>query len=349
MTDGNTAKKILLTGAGGWIGSALARSLAASMPQLLVLLDHSERNLHQLQTELEANPNCAPYVAILGDVCDQALLAEIFEEHRPQIIYHAAAFKHVPLMEANPLAAVCNNAIGTNHLARAAAGSTAAKLVMISTDKAVNPRSVMGASKRIAELALARWGGGGCEMNAVRLGNVLGSHGSVVPLFLKQISRGGPVTVSDPEASRFFLTLNEAVELVLAAAELGGGTCIFVPELGEPIKILELARQLIHRAGRVPEKDISIVYTGLRPGDKMNEELASASEIPEPTSDGRFRRVKSPGVLPDDFDAAIARLEEVARTRDLPSLIETLCRLVPEFVPGENLVGQSGRAQAAGI
>lgn len=349
MTEVNSGKTILLTGAGGWIGSALARSLAASEPQLLLLLDHSERNLHQLQTELAAIPNCVPHIPILGDVCDRALLAELFETRRPQIIYHAAAFKHVPLMEANPLAAVRNNAIGTVRLAKNAGEREAAKLIMISTDKAVNPRSVLGASKRVAELALARWGGGACEMKAVRLGNVLGSYGSVVPLFLEQISRGGPVTVSDPLVSRFFLTLTEAVELVLAAAELDGRNCVFVPELGEPIKILELARQLIHRAGRVPDKDISVVYTGLRPGDKMAEELASDSETLEPTSDGRFRRVNSPTISPDEFDAAIVKLEEVVRARDAGSLIETLCRLVPEFVPGENLVGQSDRAQAAGI
>ena len=349
MTGVNSGKRILLTGAGGWIGSALAKSLVASEPRRLILLDHSERNLHELHTELAAIPNCAPHAAILGDVSDRALLAEIFEKDRPQIVYHAAAFKHVPLMEANPLAAVRNNALGTARLARAAIENEATKLIMISTDKAVNPRSLMGASKRVAELALERWHGIGCETKAVRLGNVLGSHGSVVPLFLEQISRGGPVTVADPEVSRYFLALNEAVDLILAVADLDDPNCIFVPELGEPIKILELARQLIKRAGREPEKDIPIVFTGLRPGDKLREELASPSETLQPTRDGRLRAVSSPAIAPAEFDTAIGQLAVDVGARDVASLLRTLCLLVPEFVPSEKVLSQFGRARAAGL
>ena len=349
MTGVNSGKRILLTGAGGWIGSALAKSLVALEPRRLILLDHSERNLHQLHTELAAIPNCAPHVAILGDVCDRVLLAEIFDKDRPQIVYHAAAFKHVPLMEANPIAAVRNNAIGTARLARAAVEHEGAKLIMISTDKAVNPRSVMGASKRVAELALERWRGIGCEMKAVRLGNVLGSYGSVVPLFLEQISSGGPVTVADREVSRYFLTLNEAVDLILAAAELGDPNCIFVPELGEPIKILDLAYQLIRRARRETEQDIPIVFTGLRPGDKLSEELVSPSETLEPTLDGRLRAVSSPVIAPAEFDSAIARLAVDVGAHDVASLLKTLCLLVPEFVPSEAMSSQFNRARAARI
>jgi FlaA1/EpsC-like NDP-sugar epimerase len=348
MTSVNSGQTILLTGAGGWIGSGLAKALVASAPRRLILLDHSERNLHQLVMELAAVPNAAPHVAILGDVTDRALLAEIFEKDRPQIIYHAAAFKHVPLMECNPLAAVRNNAIGTARLARAAVEHEAMKLIMISTDKAVNPRSVMGASKRVAELALERWRGVGCEMKALRLGNVLASTGSVVPLFLEQISHGGPVTVTDPETSRYFLSLNEAVELVLAVRELDDSNCIFVPDLGDPIKILELARQLIQRAGRKPEIDIPIVFTGLRPGDKMTEDLVSPTEALEATADGRLLRVSGPAIAPAEFDAAIAQLAVDVGAHDVASLLKTLSRLVPEFVPSETVLSQLNRGRAAG-
>jgi FlaA1/EpsC-like NDP-sugar epimerase len=241
----NAGKTILVTGAGGYIGSALAKAIAASNPLVLIAVDHSEHNLHRVSMELRGDQELAPHVAILGDVCDGALLTNILERYRPEIIYHAAAFKHVPLLETNPLAAIRNNVIGTYRLAQAAVEQKVAKLLLISTDKAVNPQSVMGASKRIAELALLRWSNTGCEMKVVRLGNVLGSPGSVAPLFLEQILGGGPVTVTHSDVNRYFLTLDEAVELIRVAASIDGSEGIYVPELGEPIKILDLARHLI--------------------------------------------------------------------------------------------------------
>lgn len=255
LSAANAGKTILLTGAGGSIGSALARAILASGPRLLLLLDHSEHNLHHIHTELAAISGGAPSIPILGDVCDDALLANIFAAHRPDTVYHAAAFKHVPLMETNPLAAVRNNALGTYKLATAAIEHRLPHLIMVSTDKAVNPHSVMGASKRIAELILLALSHQGTPMRAVRLGNVLGSQGSVVPRFLQQIVQGGPVTVTHPEVSRYFLTLLESVEVILQVASLEDGGGIFLPELGQPVKILDLAGYLIRNAGFVSPED----------------------------------------------------------------------------------------------
>jgi FlaA1/EpsC-like NDP-sugar epimerase len=339
MSVANVGRTILLTGAGGSIGSPLASAIVASDPRQLILLDHSERNLHQVEMELAGTHRCAPLISALGDFCDPALLADIFEKYHPDIIYHAAAFKHVPLMERNPFAAVRNNAIGTSLLARTASQYEAAQLIMISTDKAVNPRSVMGASKRVAELALLRWSNFRTQMNVVRLGNVLGSQGSVVPFFQQQISLGGPVTVTHPDVCRFFLRLSEAVKLILAAGGLKGGGTIFIPELGEPVKILDLARQMIATAGFIPEKDIPIVFTGLRPGDKMAEELHLACEAVEPSTDPRLYRVNSTEIQPDRFDAEIAELAKNADGRDLVTLVDTLCRILPEYEPSETLLG----------
>jgi FlaA1/EpsC-like NDP-sugar epimerase len=339
MISVNAGKTVLVTGAGGSIGSSLASAVLATDPRLLILLDHSERNLHEVEMELAGAHRRSAYVSVLGDICDCVLLADTFEKYHPDIIYHAAACKHVPLMERNPVAAVQNNAVGTSLLARTACKYEASRLIMISTDKAVNPRSVMGASKRVAELALLRWSNSRTQMKAVRLGNVLGSHGSVVPFFLQQISRGGPVTVTHPDVRRFFLTLSEAVELILLAGSLEGDGSIFIPELGEPVKILNLARQLIETAGFIPDKEIPIVFTGLRPGDKMAEELHLAYETVEPTADPRLYRINTPEVSLDRFDVEIGELAKNTGRRELVMLLETICRIVPEYQPSETLLG----------
>jgi len=340
---------VLLTGAGGSIGSALAKAILRQNPRSLILLDHSESHLHQIDFDLSSLPGGRVRSPVLGDVGDDTLLAELFEERKPEIVIHAAAFKQVPLMERNPIAAVRNNAIGTNLLARAAQRYDVAMFVMLSTDKAVNPRSVMGASKRVAELALLRWSSSRSPMRAVRLGNVYGSQGSVVPAFLQQISTAGPVTVAHPGVNRYFLSMDEAVELVLLAARLAGGGGIFISDLGEPVRILDLARQLIKEAGLQPGDEIPIVMTGLRPGDKMAEQIVSDHESLDPADNGKLRLIKTPQPSHEQFDTAMAALQESAARRDVAGLLEQLCRLVPEYRPSEVVLASARAPQPSAL
>jgi FlaA1/EpsC-like NDP-sugar epimerase len=338
LDTANPDKTILVTGAGGCIGSALTRSLLSNGAHFLILLDHSEQNLHELNRQF-ADVGASGYAAILGDILDGALLGEIFERYRPNTIYHAAAFKHVPLMESNPIAVIRNNAIGTWELAKCAIRFQARRLLLISTDKAVNPRSVMGASKRIAEMVFQGMSNGTTKMNALRLGNVLDSQGSVGPLFREQIKRGGPVTVTHPDARRFFLTIGETVELILAAAALDDSGRIFVPKMREPVKIVDLAARMIQEAGVHTPRDIQISFTGLRPGDKLEEELVSALASLEPTSDDRLRRVKSLPVNVMELDGSLCRISESVAERDLAALLGEVSKLVPEYRPSETLLG----------
>jgi len=335
--------KMLVTGAGGCIGSALAHRLAKSDAHSLILLDHSEHELYEIDLALDAFDGCAPHTAVVGDICDAALLAEVFEEHRPTTIYHAAAFKHVPIMEKNPLAAIRNNVFGTLALARAAHKYKAAQLVMVSTDKAVNPHSVMGVSKRIAELILLRWNSASTGMKSVRLGNVLGSRGSVVPLFMKQIARGGPVTVTHPDVRRYFVSLSEAVDIICAVGDQQNEG-LFVAQPGKPIKIADLARQLIHDAGFDPAREIPIAFTGLRPGEKLDEEMLFANEMAAPTGDDRISRVQGPQIDVAQFDADITELQENVERRDLSATLEMLVRIVPEYEPSNLLLAQTSRS-----
>jgi FlaA1/EpsC-like NDP-sugar epimerase len=342
-----TGKTILVTGAGGCIGSALTHALASSNSHFLILLDHSEQNLYDIDLQL-SSVGKSSYVAILGDILDAPILTELFERYHPQTIYHAAAFKHVPLMESNPLAVVRNNALGTWELAKTAVRFGADRLLMISTDKAVNPHSVMGVSKRIAELALLAMSDSNASttktsiartrLNAVRLGNVLGSQGSVGPLFRQQIQRGGPVTVTHSDATRYFLMLSETVELIMAAAALDDSGSIFIPKMCEPVKILDFAHRMIRDTAPSPSSKIEIVLTGLRPGDKLEEELVYADEVLQPSSDERLFRAHGPQRDPQTLHAALQNISDRIRERNLTELLAALTKFVPEYQPSETLL-----------
>ena len=270
---------ILVTGAGGSIGSELCRQILKYTPSKLLLLDNCENNMYDIEMELRNNYPYIDIVAFVKDIKDKRAINQIFAEHQPYVVYHAAAHKHVPLMEANPEEAIKNNVMGTYNVAQAADKFGAKKFVLISTDKAVNPTSIMGASKRLAEIII-QYIDKTSKTNfvAVRFGNVLASRGSVIPLFKKQIAEGGPVTVTHPEMVRYFMTIPEAVELVIQAGVLAKGGEIFVLDMGEPVKILDLAKTLITLSGLEPGKDIEIVFTGIRPGEKLYEELLTAEE-----------------------------------------------------------------------
>jgi FlaA1/EpsC-like NDP-sugar epimerase len=335
-------KCVLITGAGGFIGSALCGALAAASPRFLVLLDASEHNLHELAIALNEQTRVS-HAAVLGDVCDIALLREILERYRPEVIFHAAACKHVPLMEQNPLAAMGTNAIGTWRLLRAVVQrSTAAvrtapvtQLMLLSTDKAVKPASVMGATKRVAELTLERMSSEGIALQTVRLGNVLGSHGSVAPLFADQIARGVPVTVTHPEAERYFFSLDEGVELIFGAAALETGT--FIPKLPTPLKIVELAEGMIREAGDARSREVRVQFTELRPGDKLREEFLNDGELGEVTGDPRLLRVRGPQMDAEQFDTLMSLLDDAVANRRLARAMEILQQLVPDYHPSQTL------------
>ncbi len=272
-------KRVLVTGAGGSIGSELCRQICRFNPAELVLLGHDENPLFEIEMELRERYPEAPLSTVIADIKDAARIEKVFLQIKPEVVFHAAAHKHVPLMEANPGEAFKNNVLGTRNVAFAASKVPVESFVFISTDKAVNPTSVMGATKRIAELMIQSFNDiGTTKFVAVRFGNVLGSRGSVVPIFQEQIRKGGPVTVTDPEMRRFFMTIPEAAQLVLQAGAMAQGGEIFILDMGEPVKIVDMAKELIRLSGFEPEKDIAIEYTGIRPGEKLYEELLTAQE-----------------------------------------------------------------------
>jgi FlaA1/EpsC-like NDP-sugar epimerase len=328
-------KRILVTGAGGWIGSALTRAIAELAPRQLVLLEAAERNLYEIDSALRQQPFPIEHVSVLGSVSQSALLAEIFRRYRPQVVYHAAAFKHVPLMEQNPFAAIENNTLATHRLVEVSVHHETEQLILLSTDKAVDPVSIMGASKRIAELILLATPAAATRMKAVRLGNVLGSEGSIVPLFLKQIQAGQPVTITHPEVRRYFLTTADAVSLLLHASSAGTAPGIQVPELAQPVPVVELARHLMTNQSSPAARQVPIVFTELRPGDKMCEALLSSRE--SYAADGApaapLRAIKSPNLAAPVLDEILQQLQQACQERSLERLLTAVLRAVPEYQP----------------
>ncbi|HEY3315428.1 MAG TPA: nucleoside-diphosphate sugar epimerase/dehydratase [Bacillota bacterium] len=283
-----TGERVLVTGAGGSIGSELCRQIAKLSPECLLMLDHNENGVYELEIELGSREKSLNRTVIIADIRDREKIENVFKTFKPSVVFHAAAHKHVPLMEAYPEEAVKTNVYGTKNVADMAAQYGTKRFVMISTDKAVNPKSVMGATKRLAEMIIQGYNGSTpCRFVAVRFGNVLGSAGSVVPIFKAQIARGGPVTVTHPEMTRYFMTIPEAVSLVLQAGGMGKGGDIFILDMGQPVRIDELARQLVTLSGFIPGRDIEIVYTGTRPGEKLHEQLLTGEEGMAATSHNR--------------------------------------------------------------
>ncbi|MFT3864782.1 MAG: nucleoside-diphosphate sugar epimerase/dehydratase [Solirubrobacterales bacterium] len=325
-------KIVLVTGAGGSIGSELCRQIARVSPKLLVMLDHAEDNLFEIEREMLDERHFTNAESVLADCREPHRMLETMQRFRPDVVFHAAAYKHVPLMEANPLEAVRNNAIATRITAETAAAAKAERFVLISTDKAVNPQTVMGASKAMAEwiVEVAGHTHPGTRFASVRFGNVLASSGSVVPIFRGQIERGGPVTVTHPEMTRYFMTIPEAVQLVIRAGDIGTGKGeVFVLDMGEPVKIVDLAHNMIRLAGYEPEKDIAVEFTQPRPGEKLSEVLFSANEVAQPTAAKRINRaVRATPLDPGWVDSTLSSLEALVLAGDEANLAERVVDLI---------------------
>lgn len=326
-------KTVVVTGAAGSIGSEICRQVAAATPGRLVLFDQAESEIFALDNRLRKDfPNLEVEVFI-GSICDDDLVEALFKRWRIEEVFHAAAYKHVPLMERQPAQAVATNVFGTLNVAHAARRHGVPRFVMISSDKAVNPTSVMGATKRVAELALSALAGSSTRFVSVRFGNVLGSNGSVIPVFRDQIASGGPVTVTHPEMRRYFMTIPEAVQLVLMASTMGKATEIFVLEMGEPIKIVDLATNMIRLSGKIPGKDIEIRFVGMRQGEKLFEELNCSDEGILPTEHPKISVFQGPKTSPAQMDDWLDEMQRFVKSRDSRAIVQHLCKLIPEYVP----------------
>jgi FlaA1/EpsC-like NDP-sugar epimerase len=332
-------KGVLVTGAGGSIGSELCRQVATFKPRLLILLDRYENTLYELEIDLKRKFPNQPMLSIVGDILDSVKVNEILSENKVNLVYHAAAYKHVPLMEREPVGAVRNNVFGTLNVARLAAESHVDKFVLISTDKAVNPANVMGTTKRVAEMIVQglSGSGSGTKFIAVRFGNVIGSNGSVIPIFQRQIIEGGPVTITHPEATRYFMSISEAVQLVMTAGAMGKGGEIFLLDMGDPIKIIDIATKLIDYSGLKLGKDVEIVPIGLRPGEKLHEELYWQGEGVVPTENKKITMLKPNGLYPDRLNAQLKELEESSCQSNVQGIYTLLKEIVPEAKIGSNV------------
>ncbi len=332
-------KRVLVTGAAGSIGSELCRQLAKLGVGELIMFDNAETPLHNVRLEFSDNYPDLKFTPVIGDVRQTARLDFVFRKFRPQVVFHAAAYKHVPLMEENPCEAVLVNVIGSRNVAEKCVEYEAERMVMVSTDKAVNPTNIMGCTKRLAEIYVQSLGlaletgrrKGKTTFVTTRFGNVLGSNGSVIPRFTEQIEKGGPVTVTDPEIRRFFMTIPEACRLVMEAATMANGTQIFVFDMGTPIKIADLARRMIHLAGYEVDRDIKIEYTGLRPGEKLYEEVLATKENTIPTDHDRIFKAKVREYSFDDACDVVQRLEDLSRAVTIPEMVILMKETVPEF------------------
>jgi FlaA1/EpsC-like NDP-sugar epimerase len=342
---------VMVTGAGGSVGSELCRQIAAFDPKTLLLFDRYENTLYAIANELHDRWPALEIRPLVGDVCDAGRLTAVFSHHTPHIVFHAAAHKHVPLMELSPCEEVKNNVFGTQQLADAASRFGVERFILISTDKAVNLTRAMGVSKRVAEMIVqSKNGSSRTAFAAVRFGNVLGSNGSVVPRFLEQIKAGGPVTVTHPEMRRFFMLIPEAVQLVTHAAAMAKGGELFVLDMGEQMKVLDMARTLIRLSGFVPEKDIPITITGLRPGEKLYEELVGSEERAEPSGVEKIARIRrGHAVDPESLHVNLAELRRCSTEGRLDDVLRVLQKLVPTYRPDPNTFWTCDPADAEAV
>jgi len=331
-------RTLLVTGAGGSIGSELVRQVASFNPHKLILLERSENDLFRIARELSGTFPSLDFVPVVGDVLDVKLLKDVFALHRPNSVFHAAAYKHVPMMESNCFQAVTNNVFGTYNVALVAKQYGAENFVMISSDKAVKPTNMMGVTKRLAEMIiLGLHHQSRTRFMAVRFGNVLGSNGSVIPIFEEQIRKGGPVTVTHRDVTRYFMTIPEAVQLVLQASVMGKGGEIFVLDMGEPVKVVDLARRMIRLSGYEPDRDIKIAFTGLRPGEKLFEELRLDAEGSKPTLHEKIWMLEGTRVDFEDVRKWLEHLSALVEGRNVHGLISKLVSIVPEYSPSAEL------------